>query len=61
MDLSIFVDESGDFDINSKHSPYYIFTLIIHNQKIALSKSEKALFTTKEIKKMIKVMNEKRI
>jgi len=32
MDLSIFVDESGDFDINSKHSPYYIFTLVLHNQ-----------------------------
>ncbi|MCR4874986.1 MAG: hypothetical protein K5923_04550 [Clostridia bacterium] len=32
MELSIFVDESGDFDINSKHSPYYIFTLVFHNQ-----------------------------
>ena len=32
MDLSIFVDESGDFDLKSKHSPYYIFTLVFHNQ-----------------------------
>ena len=30
--LSIFVDESGDFDINSVHSPYYLFTLVFHNQ-----------------------------
>ena len=33
MDLSIFVDESGDFDLNSKHSPYYIYTLVLHNQR----------------------------
>ena len=32
MELSIFVDESGDFDINSRHLPYYIFTLVFHNQ-----------------------------
>ena len=32
MELSIFVDESGDFDLASKHSPYYIFTLVFHNQ-----------------------------
>lgn len=33
MELSIFVDESGDFDLASKHSPYYIFTLVFHNQE----------------------------
>lgn len=31
--LSMFIDESGDFDINSKHSPYYLFTLILHDQE----------------------------
>ncbi|MBE5763941.1 MAG: DUF3800 domain-containing protein [Clostridiales bacterium] len=31
-ELSIFVDESGDFDIESKHSPYYIFSLVFHDQ-----------------------------
>lgn len=30
--LSIFVDESGDFGEYSKHSPYYIITMIFHDQ-----------------------------
>ena len=35
--LSIFCDESGDFDINSKHSPYYLFTLVFHDQSIPIN------------------------
>lgn len=31
-ELSIFVDESGDFGEYSHHSPYYIVTMIFHNQ-----------------------------
>ena len=31
-DLSIFVDESGDFGSYSSHSPYYIITMLFHNQ-----------------------------
>lgn len=31
-ELSIFVDESGDFGAFSKHSPYYIITMILHDQ-----------------------------
>ena len=31
-ELSIFVDESGDFGPYEAHSPFYIFTLIFHNQ-----------------------------
>lgn len=31
-ELSIFVDESGDFDLNSIHSPYYLFTIVMHDQ-----------------------------
>ena len=31
-ELSIFVDESGDFGEYAKHSPYYIITMILHNQ-----------------------------
>ena len=31
-ELSIFVDESGDFDLNSVHSPYYLFTIVMHDQ-----------------------------
>ncbi len=30
--LSIFVDESGDFGEYSSHSPYYIVTMLFHNQ-----------------------------
>lgn len=31
-ELSIFVDESGDFGEYEKHAPYYIITLVMHNQ-----------------------------
>lgn len=31
-ELSIFVDESGDFGDYEKHAPYYIVTLVFHNQ-----------------------------
>ena len=32
-ELSIFVDESGDFGPYSSHSPYYLFALVFHEQK----------------------------
>lgn len=31
-ELSIFIDESGDFGIYEPHSPYYIITMVFHNQ-----------------------------
>lgn len=31
-ELSIFIDESGDFGDYAVHSPYYIITMIFHNQ-----------------------------
>lgn len=31
-ELSIFVDESGDFGSYEKHSPFYFFTLVFHEQ-----------------------------
>ena len=31
-ELSVFVDESGDFGEYSSHSPYYIITMVFHNQ-----------------------------
>lgn len=31
-ELSIFIDESGDFGGFQKHSPYYIVTAVFHNQ-----------------------------
>ncbi len=33
-ELSIFIDESGDFGAYSSHSPYYIITLVMHAQNI---------------------------
>ena len=54
MYLSIFVDESGDFDLNSKHSPYYIFTLVFHNQDKDISVEIKKLDDHMEEKKFRK-------
>lgn len=36
-ELSIFVDESGDFGPYAKHSPYYIVTMVLHDQAIDIS------------------------
>ena len=33
-ELSIFIDESGDFGEYCFHSPYYIITMVFHNQAI---------------------------
>ncbi|MBR3684029.1 MAG: DUF3800 domain-containing protein [Lachnospiraceae bacterium] len=40
-ELSIFVDESGDFGEYSHHSPYYIITLVFHNQNDDISEDIK--------------------
>ena len=32
LELSCFVDESGDFGEYEKHSPYYLLTLVFHDQ-----------------------------
>ncbi len=32
-DLSIFIDESGDFGDYAPHSPYYIISMVFHDQK----------------------------
>lgn len=36
-ELSIFVDESGDFGPFSKHSPYYIVSMVFHDQSIDIN------------------------
>ncbi len=36
-ELSIFVDEPGDFGKYEKHEPYYIVTVVFHNQDIDIS------------------------
>ena len=33
-ELSIFIDESGDFGAYDYHSPYYIITMVFHDQTI---------------------------
>lgn len=35
-DLSVFIDESGDFGEYSSHSPYYIITMVFHDQDVAI-------------------------
>lgn len=39
--LSIFIDESGDFGPYEIHSPYYIISLVLHNQNHNISKNIK--------------------
>ena len=36
-ELSIFIDESGDFGEYDYHSPYYIISLVMHNQNFDIS------------------------
>lgn len=47
-ELSIFVDESGDFGLNDVHSPYYIVTMVFHNQNVDLSETISQLDRTLE-------------
>ena len=41
--LSIFVNESGDFGSYEKHAPYYLITMLFHNQSIDLSTKIRSL------------------
>lgn len=41
--LSIFIDESGDFGSLQLHSPYYLVTMILHNQDVDISENIKSL------------------
>ena len=38
-ELSVFIDESGVFGPYEKHSPYYIVTLLFHDQSIDINKN----------------------
>ena len=42
-ELSIFVDESGDFGAYEKHSPFYIFSLVFHDQAHTIEQQIKML------------------
>ncbi len=36
-EISIFIDESGDFGEYAVHSPYYIITMVFHDQSVDIS------------------------
>lgn len=36
-DLSVFIDESGDFGVYESHAPYYLITLVFHDQGKSIS------------------------
>ena len=36
-ELSVFVDESGDFGEYDHHAPFYIISLVFHNQDVDIS------------------------
>ena len=38
-ELSVFIDESGDFGEYSSHSPYYIIAMVFHNQDVDIQES----------------------
>lgn len=42
-ELSIFIDESGDFGEYDHHSPYYIISMVMHDQSIDISEDLKKL------------------
>lgn len=44
-ELSIFIDESGDFGEYCFHSPYYIITMVFHNQAIDIQEQIQCLNT----------------
>ena len=41
--LSIFVDESGDFGCFEPHCPYYLFSLVFHDQDQSIEEQTSAL------------------
>lgn len=41
--LSIFVDESGDFGNYAKHSPYYLISMVFHDQSESINNRLEAL------------------
>ena len=38
-ELSVFIDESGDFGQYKIHSPFYIVTLVFHDQSINITEN----------------------
>ena len=36
-ELSVFIDESGDFGLYEQHAPFYVVALIFHDQSIDIA------------------------
>ena len=51
-ELSIFVDEAGDFGDYEKHNPYYIVTMVFHNQAAEIDEEITVLNRNLEILKL---------
>ena len=43
--LSVFIDESGDFGPYESHAPYYLVSMILHNQNIDITENIKVFDT----------------
>lgn len=41
--LSVFIDESGDFGAYDYHTPFYLITMILHNQSIDITENIRSL------------------
>ena len=42
-ELSVFIDESGDFGEYDYHSPYYIISMVFHDKAVNIDDSVKKL------------------
>ena len=42
-ELSVFIDESGDFGSYEPHCPYYIITMVFHDQRASIAQAAAAL------------------
>ena len=42
-ELSVFIDESGDFGEYDERTPYYIITMVFHEQSHSISDAVKKL------------------
>ena len=37
-ELSVFIDESGDFGAYELHAPFYVISLVMHDQSLPIAK-----------------------
>lgn len=58
-ELSIFVDESGDFGEYKQHAPYYIITMVFHDQSNDISSNITMLFQVADLICTLELLKEK--